>query len=334
MGIAARSSDMQRRAYLWREDGTRLITHQQTATLAVKQIVDMMGKLMRSRAPLFEVVRDGGRSYTKCTALGTNFLMCVNADLGRVSEFFSAHRHSPYYILFKRFAAPLSLLCTGKRLYSQDVDRVNAAIEKMRAFGKGDALGRAMRNLKRCEQENNRSTRKLLANLRDGYSKTLVLRLDLGYYSSTLEAGHISALDISLKDAQQHRNKLLTYLRKGPLSKHLSGYVWRLEYGLQKGHHYHLAIFYDGQKLAKDIRIADIIGSYWHHNVTEGKGMFFSCNKNKEEYERCGIGMVDRTDSDKWHAVQEAVGYLSKQDMYLRFRPGPRIRTFGVGGPY
>lgn len=68
--------------------------------------------------------------------------------------------------------------------------------------------------------------------------------------------------------------------------------------------------------------------------MTKGRGMFFSCNKNKEMYERSGIGMVDRSDEEKWKAVHEALRYLTKQDLYLRFRSGPRIRTFGVGGPY
>jgi hypothetical protein len=334
MGQAAHSSSMYRRAYLWASDGTRLITDQQTATFAVKQIVDMMGKLMRSKAPLFEVDSRHQLSFVRRTTLGEAFLLSLKSDLGAISKHFPAHRHSPYYTLFKRFSAPVRFLFSGNKLFVEDVPRVNAAIEKMRAFAKGPALGGAMRNLRRCEHENGKASRELLLRLREGYSKLLAIRLDFGYYSNLSDKGRIFAQSVSLKEAQQHRDRLLSYLRRGPLSEHLAGYIWRLEYGLEKGHHYHVAIFYNGQALAKDISIADMIGHYWRQTVTKGRGMFFSCNKNKEMYERSGIGMVDRSDEEKWEAVHEALRYLTKQDLYLRFRPGPRIRTFGVGGPY
>ncbi|CCH14268.1 hypothetical protein SMD_3755 [Stenotrophomonas maltophilia D457] len=103
---------------------------------------------------------------------------------------------------------------------------------------------------------------------------------------------------------------------------------------MEKGGHFHMAIFFNGQELAKDITIADALGHYWKNTVTGGNGMYFSCNKNKEAYERCGIGMVPRNDDMAWANVEDAMFYLTKQDYYLRFRPAKGIRTFGSGGPY
>lgn len=133
---------------------------------------------------------------------------------------------------------------------------------------------------------------------------------------------------------KRHRDAFVAFLRNGPYSKHLAGYIWRLECGFEKGSHFHMAIFFDGQALAKDITIADALGHYWKTRASGGQGMYFSCNKNKEAYERCGIGMVARNDDTTWSNVEEAMFYLTKQDYYLRFRPAKGVRTFGCGGPY
>jgi len=333
MGTAANSTGLARRSYIWTRDGSVLRSGQSIATYELKNIVDTMGKVMRSRAPLFQVIHHH-RDFIKASPLGTKFRGCLNADMDQIAKVFPSHRHSPLYTLFKRFTAPLRRVGLGRTMFVEDVDTINAAVEKMRAFLKGDALGKALGNLRRCERANLRTSRQLLADIRDRYSKVLVLRLDLGYYSTHAPGQGLLGLPISLEEAQLHRNRLLSYLRKGPLSKHMAGYIWRLEFGIEKGHHYHLAVFLKGQAVAKDIVIADMIGAYWKDEATGGQGMYYSCNKNKEAYARCGIGMVGRSEEDRWAHVEEAISYLTKQDFYLRFRPGPRVRTFGAGGVY
>lgn len=320
------------RTYVWGEDGTRFITHQLTAVLDVKRIVDMMGKLMAGSKPAFRVYSKHGRQWVDRTPLGETILLCLKSGLQEIDEHFPAHRHSPLYTLFKRFLGPFVHL--GGRAWPVDVPMLNAAVAKIRAFAKGKALGRRMDNLKRAERENAKSCKRLLQMMRARYSKLLVVRLDLEYFSEFCPGSGFRGQAMTLKQAQAHRDRFLDYLRKGPYASHLAGYVWKLEYGLEKGHHFHLAIFFDGQRVARDITIGDILGQYWQEKVTDSKGMFFNCNKKKEAYERCGIGMVNRGDDEKWSALVGALRYLTKVDLYLRFRPEVRARTFGTGGPY
>lgn len=333
MGTAANSTGLTRRSYIWTKDGSVLRSAQSHATYELKNIVDTMGNVMRSKAPLFQVVHHR-KDFVKASPLGIRLRGCLNADLDQISRIFPSHRHSPLYTIFKRFTAPLRRAGLGRTMFVEDVEIINETVERMRAFLKGDALGKALGNLRRCERANLRTSRRLLAELRVRYSKVLVLRVDLGYYSTHSPGKHMRGLPIGLEEAQLHRNRLLSYLRRGPLSDHLAGYIWRLEFGVEKGHHYHLAVFLNGQAVAKDIVIADIIGAYWRREGTGGQGMYYSCNKSKEVYARCGIGMVSRSEDEKWTHVEEAISYLTKQDFYLRFRPGPRVRTFGAGGPY
>lgn len=326
------SSLMRERAYVWGEDGTLFITHQLDAVLDVKRIVEMMGRLMAGRKPPFEVTTKHGRQWVEKTELGSSILLCLKSGLREIDEHFPAHRHSPLYTLFKRFLGPFTHL--GGRAWPENVPHLNAAVAKIRAFAKGHALGRRLDNLKRAERENAKSCKRLLKDLRARYSKLLVVRLDLEYFSNFCPGSGFRGQAMTLKEVQAHRDHFLDHLRKGRYAKHLAGYMWKMEYGLEKGHHFHVAIFFDGQRVSRDIILGDLLGRYWQETVTSSKGMFFNCNKKKEAYESCGIGMVNRGDDEKWIAVEGTLRYLTKVDLYLRFRPERRARTFGIGGPY
>ncbi|MCO7456858.1 YagK/YfjJ domain-containing protein [Stenotrophomonas maltophilia] len=326
------SSFMRERAYVWGEDGTRFITHQLDAVLEVKRIVETMGRLMASRKTPFGVVTKHGREWVEKTELGDSILLCLKSGLREIDEHFPAHRHSPLFTLFKRFLGPFMFL--GGKVWPEDVPRLNAAVAKIRAFAKGEALGRRLGNLKRAERENAKSCKRLLKALRARYSKLLVVRLDLEYFSNFCPGSGFRGQAMTLKDAQAHRDRFLDHLRKGAYAEHLAGYIWKMEYGLEKGHHFHMAIFFDGQRVSRDIVLGDLLGRYWQEKVTASKGMFFNCNKKKDAYDRCGIGMVNRGDDEKWTCLEDALRYLTKVDLYLRFRPDGRARTFGLGGPY
>lgn len=326
------STFMRERAYVWGEDGTRFVTHQLTAVLEVKRIVEMMGKLMAGNKPPFRVYTKCGRQWVERSALGDSILLCLKSGLQEIDEHFPKHRHSPLYTLFKRFLGPFRWM--GGRAGPEDVPLLNVAVSKIRAFAKGEALGRRLNNLKRAERENANSSKRLLRALRARYSKLLVVRLDLEYFSNFCPGNGFKGQAMTLKQVQAHRDRFLDYLRKGPYAEHLAAYMWKLEYGLEKGHHFHMAIFFDGQRVVRDITLADLLGKYWQETVTGSKGMFFNCNKKKEAYERCGIGMVNRADDEKWLDLENALRYLTKVDLYLRFRPDARARTFGIGGPY
>lgn len=327
MNKAKASGLLYQRAYVWGEDGTMYITHQMTHVMEVKRIVDMMAKLIRSKGPLFQEWEKSGKKFVHRTRLGDSILLCMKADLRAIDEHFPRHRHSPLYTLFKRFFGRIQMM--GQGMYPEELPLVNEAIAKVRAFAKGKALGVHLKDLKRSERKNAVACKGLLDDLRKGYSKILALRVDFGYISTYCPHAGFRGQAMTFEQAKVHRDKLLKYVRKGPYSKHLSGYMWKMEYGFEKGYHFHMAFFFDGQQLLKDISIADAIGAYWRNEVTEGKGMYFNCNKKKEAYENCGIGMVNRTDDSKWVYLEEAMRYLTKVDLYLRFRAGTRARTFG-----
>jgi hypothetical protein len=114
------------------------------------------------------------------------------------------------------------------------------------------------------------------------------------------------------------------------------GYVWKLEYGNFKGFHYHMIFFFDGSKLQKDNKIAELLGNYWQNNITQGNGLYYNCNRDKSIYKNCGIGMINYSDIELIKNLKKSVAsYLTKIDYYGRIvakdKKGNKRRTFGRG---
>ena len=143
-------------------------------------------------------------------------------------------------------------------------------------------------------------------------SKLLVLRLDLSYR-------HEVTRNITAEQAKEDLEHFLNNRRGNhKLFKHWAGYIRKLEWGPEKGLHFHLIIFYKGSKRCKDFYLAKALGEYWE-KITDNRGNYWNCNANKDEYWRLGIGMVDKNDEDKRKILTEdVVSYLVKSEQSLR----------------
>ena len=110
------------------------------------------------------------------------------------------------------------------------------------------------------------------------------------------------------------------------------GYAWKLEYGLKKGFHYHMFFFYDAAKRWKDKYRAKKIGEYWQNNITKGKGLFHSCNANKDGYKYLGIGVINDDDDKLIEGLKKAAAYITKADnCNVRMIVTDNGRAFGKG---
>ena len=171
------------------------------------------------------------------------------------------------------------------------------------------------------------------------YSRLLVLRVDFSYGEGRLEIegcqegrDRQDVLKLVSEKIIRHRTELLGYLKNKCPNLGLVGYVWKLEYGKEKGHHYHMIFFMDGTKVRQDIVIAKVIGKYWSDVITAGQGIYYNCNGDKSRYKYCGVGMINYHDTEKLAYLKEkAAAYLTKVDLYVSAcMPGGK-RTFGKG---
>jgi hypothetical protein len=297
----------------------------------LKRIVETTAKIAKTKGPLFSHAAMGNRKWCRSTDLGKDFLVCLKADTKQISKLFPRHRYSPFYIIFKRYTSGLQ--DWERSLNSESLSRLNDAVSKIRALANGTAVAKRLDGLRRSERENARSVSTFLDGLREKYAKLLVIRIDLEYLSAYGPGGYQGS-EVTLDEAKKHREEFLAYLRKGPFKRHLAGYVWKWEWGFEKGSHHHLAIFFDGQRVREDITVAQALGRYWRDKITAGKGMVYVCNMKKESYAECFLGLLHRGDEKTWAVLRDKMRYLTKVDLYMRFVAPGKGRRFGVGGVY
>ncbi|AWM79336.1 hypothetical protein DKL61_02605 [Gammaproteobacteria bacterium ESL0073] len=162
----------------------------------------------------------------------------------------------------------------------------------------------------------------------DHYRRVLVIRLDLGYKE------YISDNRCCYAAFRADMDYFINLIPSNPVFKDLIGYIWKLEYGTDKGYHAHLLLCYDGSKRRSDYHIAKQVGELWQHNITLGRGLYFNCNtkEQKANYKHCYLGMVHRDDENKinW-MIEYGVSYLLKTDEYMRLMKPDNRRILGRG---
>lgn len=156
------------------------------------------------------------------------------------------------------------------------------------------------------------------------YGRLMVVRVDFGY----LEKYRSS---ISLDEAYKHLNRFFNNQRSNKLFKHFKGYIWKIEYTEQKKYHFHLMLFFYGEKVHKDGFKGLNIGKYWNEEITSGQGEYYSCNSNKHRYKKLGIGNIHHTETEKRQTLLEVVKYLAKTDQFLKVKLSSKGRVIGRG---
>lgn len=157
-----------------------------------------------------------------------------------------------------------------------------------------------------------KSTSTYIDQLLENHSKIQVIRLDLSYTKE-------HAREASLEDINQDLKHLLNNRRTKPsIFENMVGYIAKREYTEDKGPHIHSIFVFDGQKVCKDAYKGDQIGEYWKKEITDGKGIFHNCNREKEKYAECALGMIDHTDDAKRTVLKEkAIAYLCKDEQCI-----------------
>lgn len=183
-------------------------------------------------------------------------------------------------------------------------------------------------NAQRLSDQNFRGLQDYIDSLFSQYARLLVIRVDCHYQMDNI----IQTEDIirtNYLTARNHREHFLNNMEKNNLGEHMVGYVWKLEYGPDKGWHYHLLFLFDGSKVREDQTLAMKIGEYWKSSITQGRGSYYNCNAFKDSYHTLGIGMINYYDSELRQGLYQAAKYLTKPDYYARALVPDNDRAFG-----
>jgi hypothetical protein len=200
-------------------------------------------------------------------------------------------------------------------------DLVNKLINRINVLVNEDAfIIEQRKRYERSKHQLGRATNKI-DELRVNFPKLLILRLDLSMLKDQVD---------SVKNVKQFKKSFEAYLKKiRSMKEEMIGYIWKLEYGKNKGYHYHTLFFLDGNKHQKDEILGDVFGKAWLE-ITQGKGSYYNCNASKYLYKRLGIGMLHHDNLAGFSALKEIAVYFTKVDQFLFLPPGERGKTFGV----
>ena len=163
-----------------------------------------------------------------------------------------------------------------------------------------------------------KSTEDYVNGLFDINSKINALRFDVGYtkeYSS----------DMTSENLNNDINHMFNNMRSKPtLFDSKVGFIVKREEGEEKGVHAHVILFYNGQEIQKGAHLVDKIGEYWNNDITQGRGSYHNCHRNK--YVKNGIGMIDHKDTEKRKILLENVtSYLCKDEQVIKSESDDKI---------
>lgn len=307
----------------------RYVTLESEDAGVVRKVVAVVGDLLRKNNPQFTKEMRRGRVVIKSSPLGRKLQDCLRENILGVHLRLVGLRIHPYYEAFRDLTAKYNIRLVPDE---QLAEMLNRFVEELRTVCASLVIKRRIDNAKRAARANTRSAFKVLSECRLAYSKVLAIRIDLEYLA--LVSDRLRAAPIDEAAMKKHRESFVTLLREGSYAQHLIGYVWKTEWGIQRGFHHHILILFNGQKVCSDIRIADDLCARWKYFITLGRGASHNCNKEKELYQHCGIGMLSRRDDEKWEVLREAVRYVTKAEVYIKGMVDGSRQCFGVGGPY
>jgi hypothetical protein len=236
-----------------------------------------------------------------------------------------------------------------------NVAHLNGFVTEIRDVINGSAFKKEIASHVRSVNKNYRELCKYINCLFYKHSRLLVVRVDLTYLNRFCKPQHEWVLDQQIvgweddanadpnfirdhkklyatyPEIKQHRERLLKDMNSKMFKDSLVGHAWKLEFGLNKGFHYHFLFVFDGSKLREDVTIGAIIGEHWVNNITDGRGLYWNCNANKYSYRQCGIGTVNAGDIEARKALESVAHYLCKVDYYIKTVAPDNGRTFGKG---
>lgn len=299
--------------------------------------------------PLYSVVdRGSGLMQVTPSRLAQAITTTSRDAYCRLLEQFPIHEFNPYINVFMKsvFACDLwdcihrhDALNKLNDLYQVGIDyevmldlmnRMETCVFRIRQEANSVDFKKLIYNANRVAKNNLEGTMRYIDSLFEHYSRLLVVRLDLGYQQGNYIQCHDDR-EAKYWEAKNDFKHLLNNAKMNSLFDHLVGHIWTLEYGPDKGFHYHVFLFFDGSQVRHDVHLARMIGDYWEHSITGNRGAYWNCNAEKDGYFRCGIGMIHFNDVEKINYLKQAAAYLVKVDHYARLLTPDHGRTFGRG---
>lgn len=304
------------------------ITHELDHCRLIVSAERLCKQIAQTTVNLFEVDTSKARHKVKCHRLGRRLLTLARGEFFDLQNLYPEHHFNPAceaLLSVKQGENLWHLAGALDHLNNPElgpaVDILNTFVDDLRAKINSKEFKRERASIQRRCNKNLQGLHSYLKAVfaAPGCSALIGIRIDLGY-----KAGHVldaCANALPYEEVQAHRKAMTKYIKKY-LGDAYAGYVCKLEYGLLKKYHFHWFILIKKSHLRRDILIAKALGEHWQAVITEGMGVYFNCNMQKDSYrDRC-IGELQHDDPNIWKGLDQLATYLTKPEYHLR-KAGP-----------
>lgn len=330
----------------------------------VDYVTQCVKGIIKSKSPLSWLMPStrGYMSKLVLSKLGQCVVECLKKDLNRViDEYPSIGKFNRYFgifydavmreVQFKNGSAPFALTAKEEWLdypdwkeqststLEQFVRHLNNAIEGIRREGNSATFKEWEERLERQPKENEVRLRALIEAAIAKNHHISVLRFDVGYAKYYCDPELSGAAAVTYEEVRQHRQALRRFIKRD-LKRHLPNpracrgmvHAIKMEFGLDKTFHYHVIVVLNGDAVAHDVQIAQLICDWWCKDITLGRGG--ACNCNARSYKYPGLGSI-RYDEESKENVEKlknlrdrVVPYVTKPDFYVGMVKPEKHRSF------
>ena len=213
---------------------------------------------------------------------------------------------------------PMAISTTHYQLKAQILNQLYLRL--FNAISNDEDYKKAIQLRKDKSLNQNKKAKGLIRKLINKFSKLTVIRIDFSInrkFKITLELLK-AYLSIFLKKLHSPNDKVPPIV----------GFIWKLEYGIKKGYHYHFIFFMNGNLNDSDTFYADQLCKLWM-SITQNKGYYYSCNHNKTAYKKLALGILVHDDHEKIETLYSVVDYITKADQFIIEKTLKNHRTFG-----
>lgn len=207
------------------------------------------------------------------------------------------------------------------------VDSRNRLVDKIRQAMSERETKRRRKNQLRAVRENLKSILSGMVAAFEKHSKILALRFDVGFHKPVEHPRLQPQIDFDAVHVA--REKLLKHIERR-FGGALVWYVWKIEYGQEKGFHIHWLVFLNGSLHSRDGHLVKEIGEFWSKQVVPGSGLYFNCSVLKQQYRSCGIGPLDASDPEIWTGLGLIAQYFTKLEQLVGGRISGGRRSMGT----
>ena len=246
--------------------------------------------------------------------------------------------------------SPPGASCSGCSMYcacppcrcsvlEQYVWHLDDTIEEIRRAGNSEAFKDWKERLARQPKENEEKLWFLIEASLAVNHHISVLRFDLGYAKYFCDPELSGEAAITYRDIREHRIQLRRFLKcylkdRLPDPKACKGMVFaiKMEYGLDKTYHFHVIVVLNGDVVAHDVGVVQLICDHWRKWITKGRGGACNCNGRSYKYPVLGLIRYDEESPENVEKLRNlkdrVVPYVTKPDYYVDMVKPQRDRSF------